>query len=189
MRLSKQVEASSKEKTVSHSFRVNEEALRKIMEDARTENVSVNTFVNQLLMTYSNFDRLVHPFGMIKITLPTFRRILNSSSEKGAEETGKWAGTNVSKAFQIADYGAISLATVREYFKTWAVNGGFFQYNERIIGNKLIVTFNHELGRNGTNFLKGYAMSAFRGADIEIKPTSSTEGSISFEIPSQISLS
>ena len=177
----------SREKTVSHSFRVNEDTLKKIMEDAKAENVSVNTFVNQLLMTYANFDRLVRPFGLVKITLPTFRRILNGSNEQEAEETGKWAGANVSKSFVLAGSGEVTLSTVCQFFKKWSIHGGFFQYNETIIGGKLLINFTHELGRNGSYLLKGYATSAFRGAGIEIRTTNTAEGSISFEIPRESS--
>lgn len=100
-------------------------------------------------------------------------------------ETGKWAGTNVSKAFVVSEFGSATRSNLCEYFKDWAIHGGFFQFHEAVRGRKLMVTFTHELGKNGSHFLKGYAVSAFRNADIEIKVASITEGSISFEIPTE----
>jgi len=46
-------------KTVAKSFRVYEKALAALQEEAARQSVSVNTPVNQLLLDYSEFGRLL----------------------------------------------------------------------------------------------------------------------------------
>jgi len=48
-------------KTATASFRLDESALNAIQEDARKQNVSVNTLLNQLVLAYANYDlSLIH---------------------------------------------------------------------------------------------------------------------------------
>ena len=49
--------ALAKPKTATASFRLDDLALSAIQEDAKKQNVSVNTLLNQLVLTYANFDR------------------------------------------------------------------------------------------------------------------------------------
>ena len=43
-------------RTATASFRLDESALSALQEDARKQNVSVNTLLNQLVLTYANYD-------------------------------------------------------------------------------------------------------------------------------------
>jgi predicted HicB family RNase H-like nuclease len=45
------------EETVTKSFRISESAFLAIEEEAKKRNISVNTLVNQLFLSYANFDR------------------------------------------------------------------------------------------------------------------------------------
>jgi hypothetical protein len=67
------------EKTVTRSFRINERAFLALEEEAKKHDISLNTLVNQLFMSYANFDRYFQRLGMIKISKVTFRKILNAA--------------------------------------------------------------------------------------------------------------
>jgi len=56
-----------------HSFRLDESALEALQEDAKKQNVSVNTLLNQLVLTYCSFDRPMKRFHMVKLLAPACR--------------------------------------------------------------------------------------------------------------------
>jgi hypothetical protein len=62
------------EKTVTKSFRISESAFLAIEEEAKKRNISVNTLVNQLFLSYANFDRYLERHGFLKMSKVTFRR-------------------------------------------------------------------------------------------------------------------
>ena len=66
-------------KTATGSFRLDEAALNVLQEDAKKQNVSVNTLLNQLLLTYANYDRPMKRFHMVKMPASTFRHILQAA--------------------------------------------------------------------------------------------------------------
>ena len=43
--------------TVTRSFRINERAFLALEEEAKKRNIGINTLVNQLFLSYANFDR------------------------------------------------------------------------------------------------------------------------------------
>ena len=63
------------EKTVTRSFRINEIAFLALEEEAKKRKISLNTLVNQLFISYANFDRYFQRLGMIKISKVTYRKI------------------------------------------------------------------------------------------------------------------
>lgn len=67
------------EKTVTRSFRINESAFLTLQEEAKKRNISVNTLVNQLFLSYANFDQYFQRLGMLKMSEFQFTKILSSS--------------------------------------------------------------------------------------------------------------
>ena len=67
------------EKTVTRSFRINESAFLALEEEAKKRNISLNTLVNQLFLSYANFDRYFQSLGMLKMSKVTFRKILKAA--------------------------------------------------------------------------------------------------------------
>lgn len=66
-----------KEKTVTISFRISESAFKALQHDAKKNNTSLNTLANQLFTAYSDCDRFLQKFRMVKLSSPTFKHILN----------------------------------------------------------------------------------------------------------------
>ena len=61
---------------------MDESALDALQEDAKKQNVSVNTLINQLILTYANYDRPMKRFHMVKMSASTFRHILPRVEER-----------------------------------------------------------------------------------------------------------
>src|ERR1700756_396241 len=75
--------------TTTRSFRVDELALEAIEKDAARANVSVNTLVNQLLLSYANFDHYFGRFQTIKITRDAFADLIQYVPDECAVEAGR----------------------------------------------------------------------------------------------------
>jgi hypothetical protein len=58
-------------KTVTRSFRIDEAALGALEEEAGRRNVSVNTFLNQQILSFANFDRFFMRLGLVKLSANT----------------------------------------------------------------------------------------------------------------------
>src|ERR1700730_13253206 len=82
------IEAKGK-KTVTRSFRINEESFMALEEDAMRHNVSLNTLVDQLLDTHANYERFQEKWGMMRMAKLTFRRILDVSPSDGVANAAR----------------------------------------------------------------------------------------------------
>ena len=82
-------------KTATASFRLDESALAAIQEDAKKQNVSVNTLLNQLVLTYANYDRPMKRFRMIKLPASTFKHMLEAATNETVTEAGHSTGEDV----------------------------------------------------------------------------------------------
>ena len=85
-------------KTATASFRLDETALNALQEDAKKQNISVNTLINQLILTYANYDRPMKRFHMVKVAGSTFRHILQAAKNETIIEAGRLAGSDGPKA-------------------------------------------------------------------------------------------
>jgi hypothetical protein len=66
-------------KTVTRSFRIDEAALE---EEAVRRNISVNTFLNQQILSFANFKRFFIRSGLIKFSVITLQRLLEAASDE-----------------------------------------------------------------------------------------------------------
>ena len=94
-------------KTVTATFRIEEDAFKDLQEDAKRQNISVNTLVNQLFLSYSHYDRLMKRFHVMKVPAATFKTILDGSSDEAVIAAAKTAGESIAKTFVIAKTGAV----------------------------------------------------------------------------------
>ncbi len=170
------------ERTVTRSFRINETAFLALEEEAKKHNISVNTLVNQLFLSYANFDRHFQKFGMLKISKVAYRKTLNALPEKEIIEAAKEVAQNSGRVVILARYGALSLSGVLEYLMSLAEYAYFFEYNEVLSSEgRRVITLTHSLGPKFSTFLIAYVKSLFE--QISMDPQlSSTEDSITIKV-------
>lgn len=140
-------------KTVTRSFRISETALKALEEDAQKQTVSLNTMVNQLLISYTSFDRLFKRFRPVKVSTTTFKRILEAASNDAVSEAGSEAGRSVPHAFILAQKGTLTLEGALEYVRLLSDYANMFEYSDVYTGGKKVITLSHELGHKGSIFL------------------------------------
>ena len=170
------------EKTVTRSFRINESAFLALEEEARKHNISLNTLVNQLFLSFANFDRYFEKFGMLKISKVAYRRTLKAVSDEEIVEAAREVAQNSARVVLLTRYGALSLAGVLEYLKNLADYAYWFEYNEVLSSErKRVVTLTHSLGEKFSLFMVAYSKSLFEQIGMSPKLTS-TEDSITITI-------
>ena len=170
------------EKTVTRSFRINEDAFLALEEEARKRNISLNTLVNQLFLSFAHFDRYFQKFGMEKISKVAYRKTLGAVSDEEVTELGIEVAQNSGKVVILARYGTLSLKGVLDWLKDLSDYANWFQYNEvHSPEGKRVITLTHDLGQKFSTFMVAYAKELF--GQIAMAPKmSSTEDSITIDV-------
>ena len=170
------------ERTVTRSFRINENAFLALEEEAKKRNISLNTLVNQLFLSFANFDRYFQKFGMTKISKVSYRKTLKAIPDEEIIELAREVAQNSGKVIVLARNGTMSLTGVLDWCKDLADYANWFQFNEvRSPEGKQVITLTHDLGVKFSTFMVAYAKELFGQASI-IPKLSSTEDSITISI-------
>jgi hypothetical protein len=173
--------ASTKPRTATASFRLDESALEALQEDAKKQNVSVNTLLNQLVLTYANYDRPMKRFQMVKLPASTFRYILQGAKDETIIEAGKSAGSDVPKTYIVAKWGELTVEKALEFLKSMSDHAKLFEYSEVVHDGRVGVTLSHNFGAKGSLFLQHYVQAMFAAMDKSPK-FSPDENAVAFEI-------
>lgn len=170
------------EKTVTRSFRINESAFLALEEEAKKRNISINTLVNQLFISYANFDRYFQRLGMLKMTKVTFNKILKVTPDKEIIEIARDVAQNSSRIIILARFGTLSLTSVLDYLNDVADYAHYVERSEVVSpGGKRTITLMHSFGGKGSIFVRAYAKALFELINMEPK-LSSTENSVTIEV-------
>lgn len=168
-------------RTVTSTFRLDEKAFKAIQEDAKRQSISVNTLVNQLILGYANYDRVMKRLQMMKIPASTFKAILESASDEGIIEAARSTGTGIGKIFVVAMSGEFTLENILEGFRNSASYINAFEYSEFPHTDSITITLTHTFGKKGTLFLREWIKAMFAEVHVEPKFLPSDEAVI-FEI-------
>ncbi len=173
--------SSESGKTATRSFRLNESALEALKEEATRRNVSVNTLVNQLLMSYTKYDRYLKRFQLVKLTGVSFRRLLEAASERTISRAGHSAGIDVPSAVIMSRVGRVSLDTVIDYLKDTGDYTDLYEYSEVPHEGKRVITLSHQYGPKGSIFISKYVEALLTSINIHHR-LSHTSDSVMLEV-------
>jgi len=151
----------AKPKTATASFRLDDLALSAIQEDAKKQNVSVNTLLNQLVLTYANFDRPMKRFRMIKLPASTLKHLLLAATNETVTEAGHATGEDVPKTYIRAKWGELTVENALNYLRITADHTNLFEYSEVTRNGRVNVTLSHDFGFKGSLFLQRYVQAIF----------------------------
>jgi hypothetical protein len=160
---------------------LDEFALQMIQEEAKKQNVSVNTLLNQLVLTYANYDRPMKRFRMIKLPASSFKHILQAATDQAIIEAGKSTGEDVPKTYIMSKWGELTVENALSYLRTTADHTNLFEYSEVTRDGKISVTLTHDFGAKGSLFLQRYVQAIFGQLDKRPK-FSPDENAVAFEV-------
>jgi predicted HicB family RNase H-like nuclease len=173
--------AHTKPKTKTASFRLDESALQTIQGDAQKQNVSVNTLLNQLVLTYANYDRPMKRFRMIKLPASSFKHILQAATDEAIIEAGNSTGKDVPNTYIVSKWGELTVENALNYLKITADHTNLFEYSEIIRDGMINVTLTHDFGAKGSLFLQRYVQAIFEQLNKRPK-FSPDENAVAFEL-------
>ena len=172
---------STKDRTVTASLRISEAAYKALQDDAKKQNISLNTLANQILLAYAEHDRYIKKYGMLKIAVPTFVQILNSTPDEAVTEAGRLEGTGVLPGVVVTTSGELTVPSILEGLKRMGTYSNLFDYSEISHGGRISVTMAHELGPKGSLLAASFIESLFKSVGKQVKVTRLRD-SIAFEI-------
>ncbi len=141
-------------KTVTRSFRINEAALAALEEEATRRNVSVNTFLNQQILSFASFDRFFLRLGLVKLSVNTLQRLLNAASDDKIAEAAVVAALDTPRPIILSKYGQVTLETTLEYIKMLSEFANLFEYSLASSPSGKVVTLFHRYGPKGSLILR-----------------------------------
>ncbi len=160
---------------------MSERALKALEDEAKRQNMSISTILNQQLLAYADFERFFRRLGLIKISSATFQRLLQAGSEKEVARAGMEAGADTPRSIILAKHGALTLDTVLDYLEMLSEYAGQFEFGEADADGKRIITLLHRLGPLGSVFYVNYMRALFEGVGLSPK-ISSSEHSVTIEV-------
>lgn len=163
---------SHRVKTQSQSFRVDERVLDNLREEAKRDNVTLSSLVNQILTKYVDYGRFANRMNALSLARKTFTSILNTASEEDLVRVAEVEGRSSPVAFITSMNGHMSVENVVGFVKDLSEHANLYEYSE-ISHSPPTFTLVHELGVKWSLFLAHYLTEAFKSADVHVKFTTS----------------
>ncbi|HTY75914.1 MAG TPA: hypothetical protein VMD05_10160 [Candidatus Nanoarchaeia archaeon] len=144
-----------KRRTLSRSFRLDEQSLNILEEEAEKQKTSSNALLNRILLDYCLFYRYLKHIPTITLPQDLFANIIRDCPEENVKLYGKNSGSEIAKDV----FGTIGLDFNRENltFYLEEIMGHYansFVYNHHINSNgKDVFHLRHNLGEKWSIFL------------------------------------
>jgi hypothetical protein len=151
-----------KRKTVGRSFRIDEEWIRVLNEEAEKQGISVNSLLNRLLQQYS-FLRYMLRYGAITLTRKGFYAILESCPEDNIRENARNAGSTIARDLLLTMGAQPNYKfLVSLYKKLFSEFAGWFECDHHIRRDKEFFHLRHDLGIKWSIYLAEAASEMFK---------------------------
>ena len=158
-------------KTVVKTFRIDQKTLEALHDEARKQQISLNTFVYQVLTNYCEFERYHRQMRSVMFTHETFTEILKELSEDQVREAGRRTGKSVPEALIISKHGKMTVNGVIDLIRSEAAATDQFAYSEIIENEHWTITLTHEFGRKWSVWLASCFYEAFFVAGVKVHYT------------------
>jgi len=144
-----------KRRTISRSFRLDEQALCTLSEEAEKQKTSPNALLNQILLDYCTFYRYLKHIPTITMTQELFADIIRDCPEENVRLHAKQSGSAMAKdIFGVVglDFNRENLVFYLEEISSRYANA--FTYSHHINNNgKDVFHLRHNLGEKWSIFL------------------------------------
>jgi len=174
-----------KKRTVGRSFRISEEWLEVLNEEAERQGISVNSLLNRILQAYS-FLRYMLRYGAIMLTRKGFSGILESCPEESIRENARNAGSTIARDILLTMGAQPNYRfLVSLYKKLLSEFAGWFECDHHIKRDKEIFHLRHDLGTKWSIYLAEAASEMFKSILNKEVTTEISDSSVTITIPRQ----
>ncbi len=170
-----------KTKSVTKSFRVDEDIIQKIDQQARNNDTSLNAEINRILRKYVDWDMLANKVGMIPMDRSIVSEIFqNIMTKEQVIDLANNVARNVIRDAAHFMKGSLTLESFLSWLKSRMENCSEVNYaiENNSTSPRIRIMFKHNLGENWSIYHKIIAESIFyeilrenTNVGVEISPT------------------
>jgi hypothetical protein len=112
----KEEDNQKKDKLLHQSFRLEEQVLRSLSEEAVRKGISVSSFVNKILKNYVTHEMQFEELGFVLVSKDFLRKIFDViEDEKHIEDFGKEFGATIAKEYVSYFYPQVNSVTLIQF--------------------------------------------------------------------------
>jgi hypothetical protein len=169
-------------RTVTASFRLDEESFLALQEEAERNKVSLNTLVNQALTFHVKTSRF-GPTRPLRISDVLLRRFLDEIPDDDLMRISKERAEEYAKILIRTRYGGLNERNILRFAYDLCQYFGWGVYSERQLERgKLLVTIEHTLGKKYSTFTSNVMKTLLAMAGLKPE-VAETDVAVTIEIP------
>ena len=154
-------ETGSKNSVIT--FRVPEELLDFIRQEALEQKVSLNTVVNQILTKHYEWDAFAQKYGFVSYPPEYYKDILETADENGLSQKGLESGPQ-SRNYVLQRWKKADIETMLEAFRISSKYSGLGNLEMKKEGSRFQLYIHHGFGRKHSIYVKSLLESAILAA-------------------------
>jgi hypothetical protein len=144
----KEDNGNDKDKLLHQGFRIQEQVIKTLTEEAARKGISVSNLVNKILKNYVTHEMQFEELGFILVSKDFLRKIFSIvDDEKDIQDFGKEFGTTMAKEYVSYFYPQVNSITLVQFLDYWFRR---FQSSKHIVENsdrsqRHYFTVNHDI--------------------------------------------
>jgi hypothetical protein len=163
------------EKTETVTARIGKKTLDKLRSYSKSENITINSAINQLLAHAVDWDVVAAKTGWVPIPKDILVAYFDKLEDKTIMEVAESSGKNVPKDMLLAMRGKVDLMEWISILQSRSKAAGF-HFSEIVEEEHVKFVFKHDMGIKWSIYFQTYYDSAFKmlGCEAEFSMTSNT---------------
>jgi hypothetical protein len=162
-------------KSVTMTFRVDENIMNALKQETEKRQVSLNTLVNQILKRFIDWDMYEPKVGMIPIAKPVVTALFDNMREQDIVEMASKVGKNAIHDIALFMNNKMDLASFLSWFETRMAHSAI-ELNHKVQNYSHTYVMKHDLGYNWSLYHKTLLVLMFneifrKRADVAITST------------------
>lgn len=150
-----------KRRSIAKSFYIEKDTIQKLGEQSKQEGISVNSLVNKILKDHTELRYPATKYPSVVLTNELVRSLLENNEELFMSY-GREKGLKIFKESILQDRLPKDLMSFKTIVKGFCSYGGWADYEEHIVGGKLIISLSHDLGEKWSKCMREYFYSGLR---------------------------
>jgi hypothetical protein len=176
--------SGDKNQSIARSFRIKEQWLNVLKEEAERQGVSRNSLLNKILQDYATFHRYFRRFGFVAMGEKTFANIIEACPKEELKKIAQTGGSTVSIDFiRTMGLGLDHETLTFVMTQIFGYYGNWFKCAHYTKKGKEIFHLRHDLGENWSFFVAEVVTTFFErllGKKVKIEVM---EGALTIENP------
>ena len=165
----------------SVTFRLDNEILSKMRNEADQKRISLNTSASQIFQSYVEFDMYASRAGMVSFPKSLLVRLMNRLSEQEVEQLSEYIAKNDLKEMTLLIKNEYNLSAFLDMIESWLRASGI-GYRRDVIDNIQTFVIQHDMGKRWSTYFEKLIKYAFKDLN-EIEPIFNiNDNSIAFRI-------